>query len=345
MKLIILFLMTIFLSIIVLAVKTPYGNLETFPNAWTKQRDWITSLNQTGNNMIIGNLTVIGTINATKLNGSLECLNMYGGTDLDYCVDATGSGFTAGGTINATNINISKLLNITSNIYLDYGTPNQCVQFDANNKLTASGAGCGGSPDTSSYFRNENFTDRLVLNLSDISRFINLTINLTLYQPISNVSKLSFSNFQISNWTTLYNAEASTRFSFANNLTSTSNVTISNITVDNIHIMTPAPACPDGYYQIDDNGTVRVCSSASLLPFSNFQLSNISNNTVTNGQLTANITSLNNSLNKYGWVVNNTDFKPRSINITGGAGTMNLTIGNGSLSATISYNGSHFIFG
>ena len=59
------------------------------------------SAGQSGNLNITGNLTFIGSINATGLTGILNCNQLSGGTDADFCIDADS------GAINTNNLAIT----------------------------------------------------------------------------------------------------------------------------------------------------------------------------------------------------------------------------------------------
>ncbi|MBI2207972.1 hypothetical protein HYU50_00595 [Candidatus Woesearchaeota archaeon] len=55
-------------------------------------------------------LTVVGTVNATSLNGSLDCTNIAGGSDSDYCTDA---GLTGINTNDLAIVNVTMFDNNT----------------------------------------------------------------------------------------------------------------------------------------------------------------------------------------------------------------------------------------
>ena len=80
------------IGILMISIVTA-ANYDWLYNPYTAKQDRSLSLNQTGNNMTMNNLIILGKINATKLNGTLECTNLYGGSDADFCLDTTGSGF------------------------------------------------------------------------------------------------------------------------------------------------------------------------------------------------------------------------------------------------------------
>ena len=123
MKKIILFgIVLLLLTISVLGITVGVGirNVDIVDvfNPWTKTRDYITSNNQTNKNWTFANITSInikvsGTINATRLNGSLDCSNIVGGSDSNYCVDADigGNAITNSSPANFTNINVNSINN------------------------------------------------------------------------------------------------------------------------------------------------------------------------------------------------------------------------------------------
>lgn len=76
------------------------------------------SVGQSGNLNITGNLTYIGSINATGLSGILNCNQLSGGTDTDFCTDTGGSINTNDlAIVNTTlfnNITIVRTVNLTT---------------------------------------------------------------------------------------------------------------------------------------------------------------------------------------------------------------------------------------
>ena len=96
--------------------------------------DQVADTNQSGINWTFGNITISGG----DTNSLCEVLT--GSAGLCDGSDATGTGFTAGGTINATNINISKQLLLGFE-----GGATECLQVDSNGIVTGTGSACGGS--------------------------------------------------------------------------------------------------------------------------------------------------------------------------------------------------------
>lgn len=164
LKIIISFIAIIFLSLLVsAAVFTvfPSFNLETVQNPWTKQRDWVTSLNQTGFNITAdhfkgnGSLLVgISGLGANNCSGLNSCITLiYSNnqtwiwgiinisewirpeviidvddedieTDLNTYVDIAGDAMTGdliGQNANFTSVNISRSLNVTQNLTMANG--------------------------------------------------------------------------------------------------------------------------------------------------------------------------------------------------------------------------------
>ena len=105
-------------------------------------------------------LTVVGTINATNLNGTLDCTMIGGGSDGDFCVDATGgAGFDADDYWNMSKEELghNNLTKCGDNEILKVDGAEWNCEADAT----------GGVPDTSDYFKNENFTNQLAGNFTD----------------------------------------------------------------------------------------------------------------------------------------------------------------------------------
>ena len=79
----------ILFSFISMALPLPYLGTGMEHREEIRLRDWFTPWNQSDYNWTFYNI-IVGNINASSLNGSLDCLNLVGGTDADFCVDATG---------------------------------------------------------------------------------------------------------------------------------------------------------------------------------------------------------------------------------------------------------------
>lgn len=122
------------------------------------------------------NLTVLGNINATKINASIDCSLLNGGTDLDFCVD-TGSVDTFFNNENWTTLYITESL----------------TRWNLANTTSRE----------ASYFINSNWST--LYNTESLTRW-----------NLANTTIREASYFLNQNWTTLYNLEALTRWNVAN---------------------------------------------------------------------------------------------------------------------------------
>ncbi len=68
------------------------------------------SVGQSGIVNITGNLTIVGNINATGLSGTINCNQLAGGSDGDFCADASGGGGVGLWGTNTTQITVNTSL-------------------------------------------------------------------------------------------------------------------------------------------------------------------------------------------------------------------------------------------
>lgn len=96
-------------------------------------------------NETIGNLTVINNLTAGKFIGNLDCTNIVGGSDGDYCADATGAGGGANNNITNANKDIYVWVNRSGNNEIE-------INVNTSSKINISDSNIN----TSGYFNHQN---------------------------------------------------------------------------------------------------------------------------------------------------------------------------------------------
>ena len=212
------------------------------------------------------------------------------------------------GSLNATYINATEILvnGFIVNRSIDLSLYNKSISLDNyliqtglftffSNNITSANASL------TAYINNGTFNKSIDLSLYNKSISLvnyNQSIDLTPYQMISNVTNLPFSRFTLENVShdTISKTNTSILFNWnmsniARYINDTTNITSYNRSID----LTP--------YQMISNITA--------LPFSNFQLSNVSNNTLVKGD--------NASISL--WNISGNNIFPREITGNVGIGT------------------------
>ena len=171
-------------------------------------------------------LIVAGTLNATRLNGTLDCSNIIGGSDGDFCADATGSAsvITNGSDANFTLLNTYKINGTETGLFnksISLDNYNQSISLDFYYDTTGIGPPDKSSLDDFNYANNFSsiIVNSSILTNNNMSLFLTLSAldNNTLLR-IGNITNIREGNYQLSNFTSNYALRLAEQFNFANNL-------------------------------------------------------------------------------------------------------------------------------